>query len=87
MSNLIPGQALIYEHSNGIVYARYRDPPYNKLERWVIGGDPAKVVDLSGNLFGYQDWCEILKLCEKHPSLKSQLDKLLTLYYICKKEE
>lgn len=83
-SNLIPGQALIYENSNGIVYARYRDPPYNKLERWVIGGDPAKIIDLSGNLFGYKDWCEILKLCESNATLKKQLDQLLTTYYIIK---
>ena len=86
MGKLIPGQALIYEHSNGIIYARYRDPPYNNLERWVVGGDPSKVT-LNGNLFSYQDWCEILKLCESYPILKIQLDKLLTIYYICKKEE
>lgn len=83
----IPGQILIYEHRNGIIYARYRDPPYNKLEPWVVGGDPAKIVNLSGNLFGYKDWCEILELSETNHTIKLQLDKLLTLYYICKKEK
>lgn len=38
---LIPGEALIYERANGVVYARYRDPPHNTLPRWVVGGDPA----------------------------------------------
>lgn len=37
---LIPGEALVYERANGVVYARYRDPPHNKLPRWVVGGDP-----------------------------------------------
>ena len=37
---LIPGEALIYERANGIVYARYRDPPHNTKPRWIIGGDP-----------------------------------------------
>jgi len=30
---LIPNQALIYESVYGVVYARYRDPPYNEIPR------------------------------------------------------
>jgi len=37
---LIPNQALIYESVYGVVYARYRDPPYNEIPRWVVGGQP-----------------------------------------------
>lgn len=40
MSRLIPNQALIYERVDGVVFARYRDPPHNKIPRWIIGGDP-----------------------------------------------
>ena len=39
-SGLIPGQSLIYERVDGVVYARYRDPPYNTEPRWIVGGDP-----------------------------------------------
>lgn len=40
MTKMIPGEALIYEHANGVTYARYRDPPHNKIPRWVVGGSP-----------------------------------------------
>ena len=40
---LIPGQALIYERANGVTYARYRDPPHNMIEGWVVGGEPKAV--------------------------------------------
>lgn len=39
-SGLIPGQSLIYERVDGVVYARYRDPPHNTVPRWIVGGDP-----------------------------------------------
>jgi hypothetical protein len=39
MGSLIPGAALIYERVDGVVYARYRDAPYNQIPRWIIGGD------------------------------------------------
>jgi hypothetical protein len=87
MGNLIPDQALIYERSNGIVYARYRDPPYNKLERWIIGGDADKVAEVSDNLFTHRDWYEILRLSNSNPTLKKQLDQLLTTYYILKDDK
>lgn len=87
MGNLIPDQALIYERSNGIVYARYRDPPYNKLERWIIGGDADKVAEVSDNLFTHRDWYEILRLSNSNSTLKKQLDQLLTTYYILKDDK
>lgn len=79
---LIPGEALIYERVNGVVYARYRDPPYNQIERWTIGGE-----NYQGQLLGYADWQELMKLAEQHPTLKTQLDKLINLYYIIKEEK
>jgi hypothetical protein len=36
-TKLIPDQALIYERADGVVYARYRDPPHNTIPRWIVG--------------------------------------------------
>ena len=46
MDKLIPGESLIYERANGVVYARYRDPPHNSIPRWVVGGEPEAVENL-----------------------------------------
>lgn len=82
MGTLIPGEALIYERSNGVVYARYRDPPHNTIPRWIIGGDPDAIERAQGNLFSYRDWQDVELLAKKHPTIKKQLDNLLALYYI-----
>ena len=50
---LLPGEALIYERSDGVVYAHYRDPPHNTIPRWIIGGDPAGVARAQGDLLNY----------------------------------
>jgi hypothetical protein len=81
MGNLIPDEALIYEHVNGIVYARYRDPPYNKIPRWEIGKN-TPVNDLN-----YSEWIDLKKLAENNSAIKLQLDKLLNLYYLVKEEK
>ena len=48
-NKMVPGAALIYERTDGVVYARYRDAPHNKLPRWIIGGDPAGVARAQGD--------------------------------------
>lgn len=83
-SKLIPGAALIYERADGVVYARYRDPPHNTLPRWIIGGSPEGVSKATGNLFSYGQWQEIMELAEEYPTLKSQMQKLVVMYYIIK---
>lgn len=88
MPDLIPEQALIYERANGVVYARYRDPPYNEMyERWIIGGDPDAVARATGNLFSYSDWNDMMRLAENNVTLKTQMKKLLDIYYIVKDEK
>lgn len=83
--DLIPGQALIYERVDGVVYARYRDPPYNELyERWIIGGDPDSVNRASGNLFSWSEWQDMMRIAETNTTLKTQMKKLLEIYYIVK---
>ena len=83
--DLIPGQALINERANGVVYARYRDPPYNEMyDRWIIGGDPDAVNRATGNLFSYSEWQDMMRLAETNHTLKTQMKKLLDIYYIVK---
>ena len=49
MGSLLPNEALIYERANGVVFARYRDPPHNKIPRWIIGGDPEELDKINTN--------------------------------------
>ena len=81
---LIPGEALIYERANGVVYARYRDPPHNQIPRWIIGGDPGAVAREQGELLDYSEWKNLCEMCDKYVILKKQMDKLITTYYIIK---
>ena len=85
--NLIPGEALIYERSDGVVYAHYRDPPHNTIPRWIIGGDPAGVARAQGDLLNYAEWQELCKLSLEYPTLKKLLDKLVTTYYTVKEHK
>ena len=82
--DLIPGQALIYERANGVVYARYRDPPHNTLPRWIIGGDPEAVSRATGDMFSWSEWQDMIRLAETNHTLKTQIEKLLDIYYIIK---
>jgi len=89
-NKLIPGQALIYERSKGVVYARYRDSPYNNIPRWVVGGDPTSVAKANGSLYGEVLWDvyqDINRIAKSNVTLKKQLNKLLATYYIVKDEE
>jgi hypothetical protein len=84
---LIKGEALIYERSNNVVYARYRDPPYNAIPRWIIGGDPGAVARANGDLLDYGEWRELCELAETHPTLHKLMDQLVTVYYIVKDDK
>lgn len=87
MTNLIPNQALIYERADGVVYARYRDPPHNTIPRWIIGGEPSAVNRAQGCLFSYSDWQDMMRIAETNYTLKTQVQKLLDIYYIVRDEE
>lgn len=84
MSKLIPGEPLIYERHDGVVYARYRDPPHNNIPRWIVGGDPGSVARAKGELLNYGEWQNLCDLAQENKSLKTQLDKLITTYYLIK---
>jgi hypothetical protein len=87
MSKLIPGQSLIYERADGVTYARYRDPPHNKIPRWIVGGEPEGVSKAQGNLFSYSEWQEMMELSKEYSTLKKQLQKAVTTYYILKENK
>ncbi len=82
-----PDQSLIYERADGVVYARYRDPPYNSRPRWIVGGDHDAVARAKGQLLSWNDWEKINKLAKTHPALKQQMSKLLDIYFLIKDEK
>ena len=82
MSKLLPGEPLIYERADGVVYARYRDKP--EIERWMVGGDPAGVARAQGKLLDYGEWQNLCEVAEKHETLKKQLNNIVNTYYIVK---
>lgn len=84
---MIPGQALLYTRVDGVVYAQYRDPPHNKIKRWIVGGDPAGVARAQGDLISYAEWQEMCELSLEYPTLKKLLDTLVTTYYTVKEHK
>lgn len=78
MGNLIPGQTLIYERANGITYARYRDPPHNKIPRWEIGRD------VDHESLGYSDFKSMQRIARDHEGFKDAWETMLTQYYLIK---
>ena len=85
LGNLIPNEALIYERSNGVVYARYLDNP--EIPRWIIGGDPGAVARAQGDMLDYAEWQKLCNLADKNSTIKKLLDQLVTTYYIVKDNE
>lgn len=80
---MIPNQALIYERANGVVFARYRDPPHNKIPRWVIGGEPEATARALG-IVSYDEWKNVMQIAESNANIKKQLDRLMIMYYTVK---
>ena len=81
---VIPGEALIYERANGLVYARYRDPPHNKKKRWIVGGSPEGFI--TGTAMPRpSDWPNVedtnpdYTLMQQHPELQDKYKEFLEL--------
>jgi hypothetical protein len=83
MGNLIPNEPLIYERANGVVFARYRDPPHNKIPRWVIGGEPDATAKALG-IVSFDEWKNVMQIVESNANVKKQFDRLMTMYYVVK---
>ena len=84
MGMLIPNQPLIYERADGVLYARYRDPPHNKIPRWIVGGDPKAVSRAKGELLDYHEWEELQMMAKKNKTLGKLLSKLLITWDLVK---
>ena len=82
MGTILPGETLIYERADGVVYARYQNKP--EIPRWIIGGDPGAFARAQGELLDYGEWKNLCAMCEKYVTLKRQMDKLVTTYYTIK---
>ena len=87
MDKLVPGAALIYERADGVTYAKYRDPPNNKIPRWIVGGDPAGVARAQGKLLDYSEWLNLCELAQSNQTLQKQLKNLVNTYFIVKEEQ
>lgn len=85
MGKLLPGEALIYERADGVVYARYRDKP--DIERWIVGGDPGGVARAQGKLLDYSEWQNLCEIAQTNQTLKKLLNKLVTTYYMIKENK
>jgi len=88
MGGLIPGEELIYERDGDTVYARYRNPPHNQRPRWIVGSSNAVTEDyfFPPPKHNVINWRHIEHVAEQNPTVKSHLDKLLTVYYTVKSE-
>ena len=83
--NLLPGEAMIYERSDGVVYAHYRDKP--EIPRWIIGGDPGSVAKAQGHLLDYSEWQDLCDVASENETLKKLMNKLVTTYYLIKESK
>tara|TARA_Y200000002_G_scaffold381152_1_gene394394 strand:- start:560 stop:832 length:273 start_codon:yes stop_codon:yes gene_type:complete len=84
---MLAGQALIYERADGVVYARYRDPPHNNIPRWIVGGSPEGVSRAQGDLFTHAEWQHMVVIAKNNNAFKKQLDRLILMYYTIKDAE
>jgi hypothetical protein len=75
MGTLIPGAAIIYERADSVTYARYRDPPHNKIPRWEIGRDVT-------HMLGYMDLVEMQDLAKTNPGFGELFESMLVMYYL-----
>ena len=91
MGDLLQGEALIYERANGVVYARYRDAPHDKIPRWIIGGDADGIERATakeqGDLFTYKDWQEITEMAKTNKTISQYLHKILDIYLLAKESK
>ena len=85
MGSLLPNEALIYERANGIVFARYRDPPHNNIPRWIVGGE-AKAIKKHNGQMDFEEYLDMIDCAKTNYTLKKQLDKALVIWYTIRNE-
>lgn len=81
MGNLKPGATYIYEQADGVTYAR----EFGAVERTVIGWSYDAKLKLDA-LKEEKLWEEIRQTAKSNPSLQLELDRVIMLYHLSKKE-
>jgi hypothetical protein len=81
MGRLKPGATYIYEHVNGITYAREQgEPIYARFEIGRTLERQTRDKTLSNSIL----WADILDEAEHHQQLKDAVEKCKMLYYLIK---
>jgi len=82
---LQPNEPLIYENTDGIIWARYQNKP--DIPRWIVGGDPEAISIAEGKMFSYTQWEDMMKQANTNPVLKKYLQKAVEAYYLTKEDK
>tara|TARA_Y100000389_G_C17453788_1_gene516637 strand:+ start:1523 stop:1792 length:270 start_codon:yes stop_codon:yes gene_type:complete len=82
---LIPDEPLIYENTDGIIWARYQNKP--DIPRWIVGGDPEAISIQEGKMFSYIQWEDMMKQANTNPILKKYLQKAVEAYFLTKEDK
>ena len=81
MGNLKPGATYIYERADGVTYAR----EFGATDRTAIGWDYDTKLKLDA-LKEDKLWDEIRQSAKINPALQIELDRVIMLYHLSKKE-
>jgi hypothetical protein len=81
MGNLKPGATYIYERVDGVIYAQES----GSTERTAIGWDYDTKLKLDA-LKEEKLWEEIRNSAKTNPALQIELDRVIMLYHLSKKE-
>jgi hypothetical protein len=81
MGSLKPGATYIYERADGVTYAR----EFGSIERTVIGWDYDTKLKLDA-LKEDNLWTDIRSTAKSNPALQTELDRVIMLYHLSKKD-
>ena len=81
MGSLKPGATYIYERADGVIYAR----EFGAVERTAIGWDYNAKLKIDA-LKEEKLWEEIRQSAKSNPALQIELDRVIMLYHLSKKE-
>jgi hypothetical protein len=81
LGSLKPGATYIYERADGVTYAR----EFGAVERTAIGWDYNAKLKIDA-LKEEKLWEEIRQSAKSNPALQIELDRVIMLYHLSKKE-
>lgn len=84
MGNLKPGTKYIYEHYDGVTYAREFGAPHS--ERFEIGRTAEKQ-SLIDDLREQKLWGNIHRAAKTNPLLQEALERAIMIYHLSEKDE